>query len=244
MVNRRKMLWYLSPNKKVWFSVWNPSVLPPQLGHRGVGDLQCLLWSDGVAASLGELPADVKQGAAAALCAQQTLWRGPPRWETNLQPLPVPCFLASWTLDPGTTSETRRLFTKSQSYFTTWSPLKWLDYLHLPSLWTTSHFLLFELLAASFPLGYLKLPSFWNTSDFCLPQLPLPSLSLDFDLPLTGQLLCFSFWLPLHSLWAASNCLLPELPLTSDFLDQLFLPLSGLPLTSFSSDCSLRLDYS
>lgn len=143
------------------------------MGHWGVGDLQRLLWSNRVAASLGELSADVKRGAAAALCAQQALWRGPPEWQTNLQPFPVPCCVASWTMDPGTT---RRLCTRTH-YFTAVNSLEELGYIQLyfpsqcprwiqpSSLWTRT--------ALTLP------PHFWTPSDILDKRVfPLCALAL------------------------------------------------------------------
>lgn len=88
----------------------HPAVLLFQLGDRGMGGMQHLLWPDGMAASLGELPTSVKHGAAAAFCAQQILWHGPAGREANLQPLPMPHFLEGWALDSGTTSYTSKTY--------------------------------------------------------------------------------------------------------------------------------------
>lgn len=136
-----------------------------------MGGLQRLLWPDRVAASLGELPADFQHGAAAteAFGAQQTLWRGPSRGKTNLQPLPLSCFLAIWALDPGMNSETRRLFTKSQHYLTT----------RLQNFYL--HFL----------SGLLPPPFLWTVSLSFLCGLPLTSLILDYLFVRSGQPLAF-----------------------------------------------------
>lgn len=110
-----------------------PFVLPLQLGHWGVGDLQRLLWSDRVAAALGELPTTGKLGTAATICSQQTMWQGSSRGKTNLQPLPVPSLVEKRTLDPGTTSQRddSLLNCRLTSYR---NPLKWLDYFHVSCL--------------------------------------------------------------------------------------------------------------
>lgn len=83
-----------------------PSVSDFQLGDRRLGGLQRLLWSDRVAAALGELSAEggLRGGNAAAeatICEQQTLHSGQTGGKTDLQPGPLPPNLENRTLDPG-----------------------------------------------------------------------------------------------------------------------------------------------
>lgn len=107
-----------------------PFVVPLQLGHWGVGDLQRLLWSDRVAAALGELQTTGKLGTAATICSQQTMWQGSSRGKTNLQSLPVPSLMEKRALDPGTTSQRDDSLLNCRLA----SPLKWFDYVHLSCL--------------------------------------------------------------------------------------------------------------
>lgn len=72
-----------------------------QVGDWGLGGLQCLLWADRVAATLGELPAGVQQREAAPLSKQQALWRRPARGQADLQPVPLPRWLEDRALDHG-----------------------------------------------------------------------------------------------------------------------------------------------
>lgn len=106
--------------------------------------MQRLLWSDRVAASHGNLPADVQRRPVSP-SAQQAMWRRPSRQQTDLQPQPLPCFLAGRALDPGMITETRRQIQITHLFVWTGPPsvisfiLGILLYcFHLLSFWTTS----------------------------------------------------------------------------------------------------------
>lgn len=138
-------------------------MLPLQLGHWGVGDLQRLLWSDRVAAALGELPTTGKLGTAATICSQQTMWQGSSRGKTNLQPLPVPTLVEKRALDPGTTSNKMTVYWIADLllHSSGWTTSTFL-------VWTSTHFdILFLVLKqaqATITVEFLRFSySFWTT---------------------------------------------------------------------------------
>lgn len=120
-------MYHTTPQNKIKSE---PFVLPLQLGHWGVGDLQRLLRSDRVAAALGELPTTGKLRTAATICSQQTMCQRSSRGKTNLQPLPMPSLVEKRALDPGMTSQRDDNLLNCRVA----SPLKWLDYIHLSCL--------------------------------------------------------------------------------------------------------------